>query len=124
MSFNEMKLCVHSIACAMFASIVPKRLDTCTEAVEHRALFSFSRSRDRGKSSDHVSEVRDLGCDTTAVLLSTFLALKWVIAQQRALRSGQCETSSGHFEMTVDTCLSCSKTLHVHGGHRQSQMSP
>lgn len=78
MNLNETRLRIHSIPCAVFTSIAQKCLDTCTEAVEHR-LISVGRSRDRCESSDQISEVYDLGCDTTAVLrlLYTFLlALK------------------------------------------------
>ena len=94
---NETRLRIPSFACAVFTFIAPKCLDICTEAVEYRVLINFGRGRDRGESGDQVSEVYDLGCDTTAMLglfciVYNFLrvvALKqWVraIAQQRALR--------------------------------------
>lgn len=67
------RLRIHSIAGAVkFTFIAPKRLDTCTEVVEHQALIKFGCSRDRGESSDLIQlltcSVTQQSGETTALL--------------------------------------------------------
>lgn len=83
---NETGLRVQPIVCASAVTpIAPECLDTCKKAVEHRVLISIGRRWDRGESSDQVSEVFDLGCDTTAVLWLHFVkGVQQVIAERRA----------------------------------------